>query len=472
MANHGVFVTEKATDIGTPIVAESGVPYVVGAAPVWMAEHPAAANTPVVCHNWAEAVDHFGYSDDWATYPLCEAMYVHFRLYSASPIILCNVLSTANPTAVASAEKTVTKHKITLPLNALNDANLVVTTAAENGSTLVKGTDYAAYHDGENLVVELLSGSTYYSSTSLYVAYKTVSTEVNSTAISGGIEAVEKCATTIGVIPDLLLAPGWSHQTAIAALMATKAASINGLFTAKALIDLNCGDGGAATASAAVTAKNSAAMNDPNMIVCWPMVKAGDKVFHMSLHIAGVMANLDTENGGVPFESPSNKSIAVDGLCSADGTEITLTLAEANSLGSNGIVTALNFMRGWTVWGNYTAAYPSSTDVKDYFIPVSRMFHWVGNSVVQSFWTHLDMPMNRRLVDTVLDTANIWLGSLVGSGYLLGARIEMLESENTMENLMNGIIKLHIYLAPPAPAQEIDFSLEYDASYVRAAVEL
>lgn len=471
MANHGVFVTEKATDIGTPIVAESGVPYIVGAAPVWMAESPAPANTPVVCHNWAEAFEHFGYSDDWASYPICEAMYTHFRLYSASPIVLCNVLSTANPVAVAAAEKQVSKHKITLPLNAVNDDHLVVTTAAENGTTLVKGTDYSAYYDGNNLVIELLSASTSYGATSLYVAYNTIGTEVNATAISGGIEAVEKCATTIGIIPDLLLAPGWSHNADIAALLATKAASINGLFTAKAIIDMDCGTGGALTASAAVNAKNTAGMSDPNMILCWPMVKAGGKVFHMSLHIAGVMANLDTENGGVPFESPSNKTIAADGLCSADGTEITLTLAQANQLGSNGIVTALNFMRGWTVWGNYTAAYPASSDVKDYFIPVGRMFHWVGNSVVQTFWTHLDMPMNRRLVDTILDTANIWLGSLVGSGYLHGARIEMLESENTMENLMAGIIKLHIYLAPPAPAQEIDFSLEYDASYVRAAFE-
>ena len=153
MANHGVYVTEKATDIGTPIVAESGVPYVVGAAPVWMAEHPAAANVPVKCNNWADAVEHFGYSDDWATYPLCEAMYAHFKLYAASPIILCNVLSTASPTSVAAAEKTVTRKKIELPLNALNDANLVVSTAASNGTTLVKGTDYSVSYNWEKKIV-------------------------------------------------------------------------------------------------------------------------------------------------------------------------------------------------------------------------------------------------------------------------------------------------------------------------------
>lgn len=38
-------------------------------------------------------------------------------------------------------------------------------------------------------------------------------------------------------------------------------------------------------------------------------------------------------------------------------------------------------------------------------------------------------------------------------------------------NLMAGIIKLHVYMTPPSPAQEIDFVLEYDASYVTSALQ-
>lgn len=112
-----------------------------------------------------------------------------------------------------------------------------------------------------------------------------------------------------------------------------------------------------------------------------------------------------------------------------------------------------------------------NTDVKDYFIPVSRMFDWVGNTLIRTFWSKLDKPMNRRLIDTIMDTANIWLNGLVGSGYLLGARAEMLDSENTLTDLMAGIIKIHIYMTPPSPAQEIDFILEYDAEYVTSALQ-
>ena len=75
------------------------------------------------------------------------------------------------------------------------------------------------------------------------------------------------------------------------------------------------------------------------------------------------------------------------------------------------------------------------------------------------------------LRSTIMDTAGIWLNGLVGAGYLLGARCEFSEAENPTTALMAGIIKIHIYLTPPSPAQEIDFVLEYDASYVAQALQ-
>lgn len=78
--------------------------------------------------------------------------------------------------------------------------------------------------------------------------------------------------------------------------------------------------------------------------------------------------------------------------------------------------------------------------------------------------------MNRRLIDSILDTCNIWLAGLVGTERLLGARAEMLESENNLLDLMAGILHIHIYITPPSPAQEIDFTLEYDVNYVMEAL--
>lgn len=474
MANHGVYVSEQATSVGTPVVAKSGIPFVIGSAPVQSADTPAAVGVPVLCMSFEEAKDKLGYSGNWNNYTLCEFMYSHFNLFGCQPVIFVNMLAPSTmKSAVAAADKDVTNHKIALPIEAINDATLVIKPAGGIGTAYIKGTDYDVYYEGEFCYIELLSEGGAYAATSLNVAYSAVTpTAVNATAVATGIEAIEQCMSTIGIVPDLICAPGFSDSTTVAAVMATKAAGINGMFRAKALIDISTADvSGADDYSEVVALKGTNNFSDENEIVCWPLLKLGAMTFHMSTQLAGLMAQVDTENGGCPYESPSNKAFKCDAMVVAAGTEVNLTLAQANILNAGGVVTALNFMGSMSCWGNYTACYPTSTDVKDYYIPVSRMFDWVGNTLINTFWGKLDKPMNRRLIDTVIDTCNIWLNGLIGSGYLLGARAEFKESENPLTSLMAGIIKVHIYMTPPSPAQEIDFVLEYDAEYVTSALQ-
>ena len=70
MPNHGVFVRQAATSVSTPNVAECGIPFVIGTAPVQSAENPAGAGVPVLCTSWAEAVEKLGYSNDWSKYSM------------------------------------------------------------------------------------------------------------------------------------------------------------------------------------------------------------------------------------------------------------------------------------------------------------------------------------------------------------------------------------------------------------------
>lgn len=46
----------------------------------------------------------------------------------------------------------------------------------------------------------------------------------------------------------------------------------------------------------------------------------------------------------------------------------------------------------------------------------------------------------------------------------------MLDEENPTEDIVQGIVRFHVYMAPPSPAQEIDFVQTYDASYVETAL--
>ena len=196
--NHGVYVSQQATSVSTPVVAESGVPFVVGLAPVQAADKPAAPGTPVLCTSWSEAVEKLGYSDDWATYTLCEFMYSHFKLFACQPVIFCNVLDIATAKeASAATDVAVTEHKVKLPIAAINDSTLVIKPAGGTGSAYVSGTDYNAYYSGEHLVVELLSTGSAYDAEQVNIAYNKVKA---STVTASDI------ASAIGVIIGVMVA--------------------------------------------------------------------------------------------------------------------------------------------------------------------------------------------------------------------------------------------------------------------------
>ncbi len=476
MPDLGVHVKKQATAVSIPVVADSGIPYFVGTAPVHTAAKPAKPNYPVLCTSWDEAVEKLGFSYDWKKYTLCEAVYSHFQLYGCQPAIFCNVLDPADADmkkAAASQSYTVSGHVVALPFETLWEGLKATSGEGESGVVLQEGEDYTLFYDEEKgCVLELLEGGTAYDATSLTVESAQLDpAAVTNTDIVMGLNQVDACMTAVGQVPDLLLAPGFSHDTVVAAVMATKAAGINGLFGAKALIDADCSTGGVTEYSQLTAYKNKNNFVDVNQIVCWPQVKLGEYQFHLSTQLAGLMASVDSINGGCPYESPSNKNLKIDGCCLENGSEVNLTWEQVNLIaGSWGVVTAINFMgMGWTAKGNYTACYPANTDVKDQFIPISRMFDWVGNTFVRTFWARLDRPMVPRLVDNILDTCNIWLNGQVAAEHLLGARAVMLESENNPLDLAAGIIRIHVYITPPSPMQECDFTLEYDIGYLQSA---
>lgn len=483
MAKLGVHVFEKATSVQTPKVATVGIPFVVGTAPVQSAAKPAKSNVPVLVTSWDEAVEKLGFSYDWESYTLCEFMYSHLQLFGAQPVIFCNINDPASmKREEAAADYTVADHRVAVSVDAIADTIKVSVAegAGEAATTraLERDTDYSILYDRDDTdtyvcIVELLEDGSAYDAETVSVAYSAADPKTATVAdVVDGVAQVDACLTAVGLVPDLIAAPGWSHNTVVAAVMATKAAAINGLFKGKAVIDADSGEDGVTEYSQLSGYKNKNNFVDVDQILCWPMVQLGDYRFHLSTQICGLMATVDAGNRGIPYESPSNKNLKMDACVLADGTPVNLTWNQVDLIaGSWGVVTAVNFLdSGWVAKGNYTACYPGNTDVKDQFIPVSRMFDFIGNTLIRTFWSKLDKPMTPALRDSILQTCNIWLGGLTGGGYLYGARAEMLAEENPLTSLLDGIITLHIYNAPPVPAQEIDFILEYDVSYMETAL--
>lgn len=478
---HGVRKEKQVTSVSTPITSDSGIHFVVGLAPVHTVG--GSVNEPILVNSYADGVAMLGYSDDWGTaeapkYTLCEEMYAAFKLYGISPIVLVNVLDPAkHKKTVEAADYDLSSEKtVLLPLEALKDT--VTVTGYE------KGTDYECMYTDTNLVIEVVEGGSIGAEiTSLNIAYTAVDpSKVTKKDIIGGydvatnkysgLELVDMVFPKHRVIADLILCPGFSHDPEVAAVMDAKTESINGLFEGKCVIDVDTTE---VLRYADVPAwKNSKNITKPSQIIVWPMCKLGDKVFHYSVQEACRITATDCDasmGDGTPCESPSNKSLQVDSMVLADGTEVLLDLNSANYLNENGIVTALNLMGGYVSWGNSTACYPSNTDVTDYFIAVSRMFAWVGNSIILSVWDKVDRKLNRRLIESVVQTLNLWMNGLTSEEKILGGRVEFLAEENSDIDLMAGKIKIHVYMTPPSPAQEFDFLLEYDTSYLSSITE-
>lgn len=445
---HGVYTYESATSVVTPNKATSGIPFVIGIAPLSSvdADKRAEVNVPVLATSFAEAEEKLGFSDNFTDYGISEFMYYHFKLAGCQPAIFLPLTETIS-TQAFNGDGTAKTFTVTDKPDCVHNVKVsgveveVVSYVKSTGVVTLKtapavGTD--------NVVVTYLSKPT-------------------AATVAAAVEYIDLCMPMFSVIPDLIAAPGYSHESLVAATMATKISAVNGLFKGKAAVDID-----AESYTAAITAKNGGSFNS-DQILCWPNGTLGEYVFHGSTVEIGRIAQIDTKNEGVPFESPSNKGVSLDGLITPGGTRVVLTWAQANILNDAGICTFLNFMSGWTAWGNVTGCFPSNRDVKDYFIPVNRMFDWVANTLIKTFWSKLDDPTNPRLVDTILNSCNIWLNGLAGRGWLYGGRVEMLDSENPLTDLMAGIIHLHLFFAPPPPAQEIDFTLEYDISYVQTA---
>ena len=490
---HGVRTSEVATSLLPTTEVDSALPVIVGTAPVSMAD-ATNVNKPVLCHSYDEFVQNFGYVppalnstsglEEYA-FTLCEAAYALFALFNVGPAVFVNVL---DPT---THKKTATTVTITLDSKTgsaiVAEAGIIpssVTITPSDAGAYTQGEDYEiAFDDDGNLIVTSLQdeGGDFKctTGTSLTFAADVVDpTMVDEDDVIGGVdvggkksglELVGEVYPRFGLVPGTILAPGFSSDPSVAAVMAAKCTGISGRFNAMCAVDVPADT--VKTYSAVTSWKQTNNYTDARQIVCWPLLSLDGVKYHLSTQMAALMAQVDGENDGTPYVSPSNHNVQCTATVLADGSEVWLDLDEAAYLNGQGVVTAINQTSGWTAWGNRTGAYPGTTDVKDNFIPIRRMFNWIGNTLITTFWSRLDAPINRRLIDTIIDSANIWLNGLTARQYILSGSVAFLESENTTTDLMDGIITFHVYICPPSPARDIQFTMEYDVNGLTALFE-
>lgn len=474
---HGVSVDEKSTALVTPVTGTSGLQVVIGTAPIHLSSNPeAAVNVPILCNEYQEAVKAFGYSTNFKNFTLCQSMFATFLTFSVAPVVFVNVLDPKKHKK-ENAEKT---YVITNNQAIVTEENILLKSikVTNNTTELTQNVDYVVEFNSEGyVVISLVDGgagdgaeSIKVTSTSLDPTAVTVDDIIGGyDAVTGkytGIECVKIVKSKLGVTPGLILAPGWSHIPAVASALDSKN-TLSGSYRNENIVDIDTTRANVYTKIKEI--KEEDGITGKHTIACWPKVVVGGKEIYYSALLGAMMAYIDAENDDCPNLSPSNKLAGINGIVLEGGEEVNLEPTQANTLNSFGVVTAIND-EGWRAWGNNMACYPTINDVKDRWINCRRFFSWWGNTFINTFKSRVDDLMNKKLIETVVDTENIRGNSLVQEGKCAGARMEYNADDNPISDIVNGKIKFKQYLAQYTPAESITNELEFDTDMLESAI--
>ncbi len=492
---HGIEVGENATSLKTPLSSQYAVQVVLGTAPINLAENPEkAVNTPILTTSFDAAKKALGYSDDWKKYTLCQSMDASYNLFQVCPVIFINVLDPERhvedldeETVPVSNGQAVVKRTGILMKNLTvkmetetrtGDAQTGVSVTAGNTVELTVDSDYiATFNDDGFLVVTLLSTGTGAEAKELLISGKVLAPELvteedligaydSVTGKETGLEVLRQVYPRFSIAPGFLLAPGWSEKPNIGAALQGKCQDIDGVFQCMCLLDLDTTQ--AQKYTDCEKAKENAGYADPHAVVLWPRLTKDGKEYAFSA-VYGAMACSNTiANNDVPYQYPSNKELNVDGAVLAASEEVCLDQVQAGVVNGAGVVTALHDS-SWKAYGNNTACYPDNSDPKDRWIGCRRMFDYVGNHFAIEYRGKIDSNMNRRMIDDVVNSFNIWGNSLVASGMCAGLYAEYRSDENTTEDVLAGHLKLRVFFAPYTPAEYISTVMEFDVNTLENA---
>jgi len=475
---HGVKYSEVPTSLIPPVRVNASLPFVVGPAPIHrlspeLQEKVKPGGMSLIFSN-AEATEVFGIEaskDDKQKWGLSGFVYNKFTLFNQSPTIMVNIFDPETHKTQVTGEVT---SWVDLQCSLANTDIIGELSLIRNSIPYQEDVDFT--FNRITGLVTAIPGSTLATAIStsqvITATYTFADTsKITATDYIGGYDIVTGKSTGLELInsafPKFRMMPGIIRCTTpdpvVSMIAVAKSKNINSVFNAVVFADLS--DTEVTQYTDVPAYKNDNNLVDPNLYLCWPRVKLGEDSLSMADQASCIMSRVDANNNDIPFASPSNKNLQCQSAI-VGNSELWLDLAKANYLNSNGITTALNFTNGWVLWGNRTGTYPGTTDPKDVFISNRRMMVWYGNQLVLKWFQKVDFPINRRLIQTILNSEGIFINSLQSQGAITGGRIEFNDTENPLTDLMDGKITFHVFLGLVAPAEEINFMLEFDPSYL------
>lgn len=285
-----------------------------------------------------------------------------------------------------------------------------------------------------------------------------------------GLKSLVGTYNLFGYVAKMIIAPGYCTQEAVSTEMIAVAEQLRAI----ALIDAPIGT----TVAEAIAGRGASGTinfetSSKRAVLCFPHVKRYDTATDtevlepLSQRLAGVIAARDIEKGY--WWSPSNTE--VKGIV---GMELPITAlindstTEANALNEAGIVTLFNsFGTGIRTWGNRSAAFPTNTSPVN-FINVQRTADILHESIEYAMLQFIDMPINQALIDSIRESVNGFIRTLIMRGALIDGKCVFDVAKNPVTEIAAGHLTFDLEFMPPTPCERITFESYINIELLKA----
>ena len=280
------------------------------------------------------------------------------------------------------------------------------------------------------------------------------------TAQRTGLQALLDASSVVAAEPRILIAPGFSHQQAVAAELESIAARLR----AVAIVDGPNSDDKTAIAYRKNFGSPRVYMVDP-WVKYWDTVANAEAVQPTSARVAGLIARSDQERGF--WWSPSNREIlGITGTARAIDFALGDANARANLLNEQEVATIIR-QDGYRLWGNRTC----SADPKWAFLSVRRTADMINESLLQAHLWAVDRNITKTYTRDVIDGVRAYLRELEAKGAIAGGDVWVDKELNTAATLAAGKVVFDFDFAPYSPAERVTFRSQINNSYLEEVLD-
>ena len=454
---HGAYGIINA--VGDRVAQESRGAFVyVGTAPVHQVEGGASnVNVPILVNNIAEARKYFGYSSDWASYTLCEAIYAHLEKKGVGPLVLINVLdpATHKSQSATSVDKTPKNGVITLTsaTNIILDT-VEIYTKDDTPVKKVKGTDYtiAFNFDKQTIVIQSIGTGlgtdaltvSYYTATPAAVTNADVIGSSDGLGTNTGIFAIKDVYQVTQRIPFFLGCPGFSSVPAVHAAMYQNSVKVNGHWDVFMFADIPIIDNSTAiTFATAATWKAANGYDKENEKVFFPLAEGIDgQIYHLSVLAAANLQELLIAQDGIPYRSSSNTDCALIQNLYLGATNTGKIVDDSiinERLNKNGIASAAFVGGRWAIWGAHCADYDQNNADQINVAETNRMMlYYISNDFQARRPLDVDKPLTPNDIRSIVSQEQARLDALVNIGALTYGVVTLNASADARSDVLNG----------------------------------